>query len=193
MKRRLSELLPKERYEHSLSVEKVALDLARHYGISPEKASIAGLLHDSARGLGSPGLIKKAEEIGLHIDPIQRFEPKLLHAPLSAYIAKTEFGITDPEILLAIERHTVGAEDMSPLEKVIYLADHIEPGRDYEDVEKIRSLAYKNMDKAIAQCASSMIKALIRKGLPVYPLTVTTRNYYILKSLKTKECVTKEI
>ena len=187
IKKRLSELLPKERYVHSLAVEKVAQELALHYRTHEEKAAVAGLLHDCSRRYDGEELVKKAEEAGLHLDPVQRFEPKLIHAPLSAYIAKEEFGVSDPEILLAIERHTVGAEDMSDLEKIIYLADHIEPGRDYDGVDIIRDLAFKNMDEAIAQCTGSMIKELLERGLPIYPLTVRTRNFYLLKTLKRKK------
>lgn len=180
IKNRLSKLLGRERFEHSLSVQRVAIDLARHHGIPEEKARLAGLLHDSARWMDRLELLAKAEELEMDIHPIQRLEPKLLHAPLSAWMAQEEFGIQDQQILSAIARHTAGAENMSSLDKIIYLADHIEPKRNFWKVDLVRSLAYKNMNSAIVECASSMIRYLVDKGLAIFPPTILTRNYYLM-------------
>ena len=179
IKSRLVLLLDSERFAHSLSVQKVAQALAQKHKVDFTNASLAGLLHDCARYMGSAQLLKKAEELKMEIHPVERLEPKLLHARLSAYVAEKEFKVKDPEILQAISRHTVGAESMSELDKVIYLADHIEPSRDFLGVEQVRKLAFEDMNKAIAECATLMLKALLDKKLPIYPPTLLTRNYYL--------------
>ncbi|MEE8638658.1 MAG: bis(5'-nucleosyl)-tetraphosphatase (symmetrical) YqeK [Candidatus Margulisiibacteriota bacterium] len=179
--RKLKETLDPERFEHSLRVEKTAVALARRYRVSTQKASLAALLHDYSRKYSRKGLLKQARRFKLKIDPIRKFEPKLFHAELSALFAKNEFGVTSKQILGAIRKHTIGTPSMTKLEKIIYLADHIEEGRSFSGVRKIRSLAAKNLDKAILESSSNMLKFLLQKGLPIHPGTVQTRNYYLLK------------
>jgi len=119
--------------------------------------------------------------MGIKIDPIQKQEPKLLHAELSAHLASLEFGVRSSEILSAIKKHTTGSPNMTKLEKIIYLADHIEEGRDFAGVNTMRRLAFNNLDKAILESASNMLKYLLEAGLPIYSGTIETRNYYLLK------------
>lgn len=127
-------------------------------------------------------MLKEARRLKLKIDPISRFEPKLLHAGLSARLAKKHFGIRSKEILNAISKHTIGAPGMSKLEKIIYLADHIEEGRNFLEVSKTRRLAFKDLDQAIVETSSQMLSFLLKKGLPIHPGTVETRNYYLLRT-----------
>jgi len=182
IKKRLSEVLDEERFSHSLSVEKTAMDLARHHGVPEDKAKIAGLLHDAGRWMEKEGFLKKAKEFGIEADEVEKFEPKLLHSKLSAAVAKRDFGITNQEILSAIENHTTGRVGMSKLDEIVYLADHIVAGRSYKGVEEVRSLAYINMDLAIVKSTTSMIELLAQKNLPIHPRTVQTRNFYLMKS-----------
>ena len=177
----LKAALDAERFEHSLRVEKTALALGKKWGVSREKIIPAALLHDCARRYDRRRLLKEAGKIGLEIDPIRRFEPKLFHAEISAYLAEKEFGIRSKAVLQAIRRHTVGAAGMSKLDKVIYLADHIEEGRDFAGVKKIRALAFKDLDRAVLLSTGNMIRYLVDFGLPIYPGTVETRNYFALK------------
>ena len=177
----LKEVLSQDRFEHSLRVEKTALALARKYRVNLKKASLAALLHDYARQYGRPELVKQAKRHGLPVDPISQFEPKLLHAELSAILAKRDFGIKAADILRAIARHTLGAPKMSKLEKVVYLADHIEEGRDFAGVDKIRKLAFTDMDRAILESTATMLQHLLAERLPIHPETIRTRNYYLLK------------
>ena len=174
--------LDPKRFEHSLRAEATAVSLAKKHGVSIKLASIAALLHDYARKFSRAELLKQAKKFRLKIDAISKFEPKLFHAELSALLAKREFGITSPQILKAIKKHTVGTPKMTTLEKIIYLSDHIEEGRNFAGVKKIRNLAFRNLDKAIVASASNMLKFLLNEGLPIHPGTIATRNYYLLKS-----------
>ncbi|MBU0672037.1 MAG: bis(5'-nucleosyl)-tetraphosphatase (symmetrical) YqeK [Candidatus Margulisbacteria bacterium] len=176
----LKKELDPERYAHSLRVEKTALALARRHRVPAGKASLAALLHDYARKFSRPELLKQAKRFKLGIDPVSKFEPKLLHAQLSALLAKRDFGVKSTEILRAISRHTVGAPGMNKLEKIIYLADHIEEGRNFSGVKKIRSLAAKDLDQAIIESSANILRFLLVKGLPIHPGTIRTRNYYLL-------------
>ena len=180
--KKLKNSLDAERFEHSLRVEKIAIKLARNYGVPVKNASLAALLHDCARKYRRAELLKQARELKLKIDPVQELEPKLLHAELSARIAEKEFGIRSPEILKAIRRHTTGVPRMNLLEKIIYLADHLEEGRDFAGIKKVRAAAFCDLDQAIVESSSKTIKYLIKKGLPIYPGTVRTRNYYLIKA-----------
>ena len=162
VKNKLRGLLSKKRYEHCLDVAKTAVQLAKIHYSDPKKAETAGLLHDCAKG--SKG---------------KRLESKLLHGFASACIAKKEFGIKDKDILNAIAHHTCGRTNMSKLEKIIYISDHIEPGRKYRNVSKMRAAAKKDLDRAIVLVSSEMIKYLLSKDAPIFEQTLVTRNYYL--------------
>jgi predicted HD superfamily hydrolase involved in NAD metabolism len=175
----LKDLLPKDRFEHSKRVKKSAEDLAKKHKVNIENARIAALLHDCSRFLNRQGMLKMAKNLGWKISEIEKFEPKLLHAKLSAEIAKKSFGISNKGVLKAIEEHTVGSENMSLLSKIIYLADHIEIDRDYPNVAIVRKLTNKNLNKAIVASSSQMIQHLLDQGLPIDDQTVKTRNRYL--------------
>ena len=171
--------MPSDRFDHSLRVAKCAMELAIHYTLDQEKAKIAAILHDCSRYLDREGMVKQAEAFGIKLSEIERFEPKLIHADLSAEIAKREYGVQDPEILKAIAEHTLGSDEMSELSKIVYLADHIESDRDYQGVEKVRGLAFKALDQAIALSTGFMIQHLLDNNLPIALQTVKTRNRYL--------------
>jgi len=179
MREKLKKLLPPERYRHSLRVEAAAILLADHYKVNRSKASLAGLLHDCSRFLSCKQMLIKARRFGIPIGPMEKLEPKLLHAKLSAKIARQDFKIKDRQVLSAIALHTVGAEKMSKLDKIIYLADHIEGERNYKEVQKVRKLAFLDLDSAIVESTGAMIKYLLLKDLPVSCETVKTRNAHL--------------
>jgi len=181
IKEKLKRLLPPERYKHSLRVEAAALALAGRYKVNSKKASVAALLHDCSRFLSRKQMVGKAFAWGLPVGPMEKLEPKLLHAKLSAVIALRDFKVKDKQIIKAIKLHTVGAEKMSLLDKIIYLADHIEGERDYKEVKKVRKLAFSNLDSAIVESTSSMIRHLLKDKMPVSCETVNTRNAYLSK------------
>jgi len=179
--KKLKRLLPPSRFKHSLRVREKVLHLSKYYRVNLKKASIAGLLHDVSRYMDRDGLMLLAQKIGVKIDPISRLEPKLLHAQLSAYIAKKRFGIKDKLVLRAISHHTLGKKKMSLLEKIVYIADHIEEKRSHAGIKKARSLAKRDIDQAIVAISSSMIRYLLENNLPVHPGTYEVRNYYLIK------------
>lgn len=180
--KKLKETLDPERFEHSLRVEKIALALGKKWQVGKRNIIPAALLHDCARRFNRNGLLREAKKLGIEVDPVRKFEPKLFHAEISAHLAKKEFGIKSAEILRAIRRHTIGGTGMSKLEKIIYLADHIEERRNFPGIKKMRSLAFKDLDQAMLASTTSMLKYLLARGLPIYPGTVRTRNYFLLKS-----------
>lgn len=119
------------RYAHSVRVARYAELLARRHGVDPRKARVAGMLHDLARLYSAERLLAESAARGLPIGAREREHPTLLHAALGAALAREKFGVEDPEILSAIEKHTLGADEMSPLDCVIYLADSLEPNRKF--------------------------------------------------------------
>lgn len=171
IRQELSLSLDDERYQHSLRVQATAIELAKVHGVDPQKASLAGLLHDCARRFSREGLLAEAGKRGLPIDEYSRLEPKLLHAKLSALLAAELFGVDDPAVLSAIEKHTLGAPQMSKLDEIIYLADHCEEGRDHPRAAKNLELAKNNLAKAVAAVAADTLSYLEGKGLKVHPGT----------------------
>ena len=179
IKEKLKKILDKARFNHTLRVEKQALDLARRYKADQNQASLAALLHDCARSLDKKGLLARAKKEGLRIRPIDQKEPKLLHGKLSALIARRKFAIKDPLVLKAIVNHTVGRPKMSKLEKIIFLADHSEAGRKFKGVKRLRRTALKDLNKAVALSCDLTLDYLKRNNLPVDSRTLKTRNYYL--------------
>lgn len=179
LREKLKKLLDEERFTHSISVEITAAKLAKSHKINVKKAAVAGLLHDCARWMDEANLLNTAKKAYIKIDPFLRAHPKLLHSELSTYFAKDYFGIKDKEILTAIKNHTIGRPNMSKLEKIIYIADHVEPGRGHEGIKEIRKIAYKNLNLAIVKISTGMIQYLLDRNLPIYLQTIITRNYYI--------------
>ena len=137
IERKLGKELDGYRYRHTLGVMYMAAALAMRYDITLlQNAQVAGLLHDCAKGIPNDKKIKMCEKRGIEITLIERKNPSLLHAKLGAALAKEKYGVSDPDILGAIRWHTTGKADMSMLEKIIFIADYIEPMRD-----KARSLS----------------------------------------------------
>lgn len=159
----------KKRLEHTLRVETLAVTLARFWGVSEEKASVASLLHDVARDEPESSLLGLA---GGTDDPLVRemaetSAPVILHAPVAALIARRDFGVDDPEILLAIALHTTGAPHMDRLAMIIFLADYCESGRDFLGVEEVRSLLFSSLEAAMLCALSQMLVYLHRHSLSV--------------------------
>lgn len=182
IKKELRETLSKRRYIHSLGVASEAEKLARRYGADTEKAYLAGLVHDCAKEYPPEKMenILK-EEYGVVVDSMSKIMPKILHGPLGACDAQRKFGIYDPEILDAVKYHTTGKGGMGLLTKIIYIADYIEPNRDFDGVEELRNMAYEDINEAIIHGIDETIKDLIRRGLVIHPNTMHARNDLIMK------------
>jgi predicted HD superfamily hydrolase involved in NAD metabolism len=167
----LKKNLSKEKYTHSLNVEKTAIELANKWGEDEQKAGFAGLMHDVTKGLDNIAL---AKEYGIK----DYASPKTLHAYTGAiYLQKQEI-TQDPDILNAVKYHTTGREGMSLLEKIVYLADLIEPGRDYASAQKIRPVCYESLDLAMFLSLKMTIKFILKRNMPIDLNTVFAYNYY---------------
>jgi predicted HD superfamily hydrolase involved in NAD metabolism len=177
--KRLKETLDPDRFEHSLRVEKIALKLAARYRVNKQQASLAALLHDCARRYDRRGLLREAKRLGIKVRPLDRTEPKLLHGELGVRLAQREFGVKARPVLDAIRWHTTGKPGMSKLAKIIYLADHVEEGRDHAAAGRLRKLAFRELDRAIAESASAQLEYLLRRGAPIDPATLETMNSYL--------------
>lgn len=172
--------LTKNRYEHSLGVKEAAVALAKVYGISEERCSIAALLHDCAKWMSEEELIALAKEHGYSIDLVMYNNAQLLHGICGSIVSKETFKIEDREILSSIEFHTTGKAEMSLLEKIIYLADYIEPGRSFPGVEQIREAAFRDLDEALLLCFDSTISFVLQRGQLLHKDTVEGRNYLLM-------------
>lgn len=173
--------LTEKRYAHSIGTAECARNLAVKYSLEPEKAYLAGLLHDCAKCFSTEKLISLIEENIPEVDEIEKSNKKTLHAPVSAYVAKQTFGVNDEEILSAIRWHTLGKLNMTDFEKIIFLADKIEERtRENWYAQPIRSyLTEKNgLNKAILQCYKQTIKSLVERDLMICPLTIDIYNQY---------------
>ncbi len=174
----LKDNLNEERYIHTLGTAECAKELALKFKLDSEKAYLAGLLHDCAKCFSNDKLLDIIHKY-LQVEECEMLNYKTLHAPVSAYIAEKEFNITDSEILSAIRWHTLGKLDMSNFEKIIFIADKIEPNtRDKEYSDKIRILLdeEKGLDKALLKCYKETIKSLVKRDLKICLLTIEIYN-----------------
>lgn len=175
-KRVVEKMLPEKRFRHTVGVSRTAAALAERYGASKEKAALAGMLHDIAKYFSDDQLkaiIKRRPDI---TDRYLHYSSKLWHAPAGAAYVQEQLGIDDPEILNAMTYHTTGKRQMSVLEKIIFLADYIEPGRDFPGVEPVRQAAEKSLDGAVIMELRQTIMHLLEKGRSVYPDTFDAYN-----------------
>jgi predicted HD superfamily hydrolase involved in NAD metabolism len=174
-------MLDKKRLAHSIRVQETAVKLAVQYNADIEKAATAGLIHDCAKCLPDSILFELAGRFSIKLNDIYRLQPGLLHGPIGACIAQKEFLIDDPEIIHSIKYHTTGCCNMSILDKIIYIADYIEPGRDFPGVSELRELAYRNFDEALFKSCNITIEYVLKRNLLIHPLTIEFRNSLLLK------------
>ncbi|UNL84267.1 bis(5'-nucleosyl)-tetraphosphatase (symmetrical) YqeK [Priestia koreensis] len=175
----VKEQMTEHRYQHTIGVMETAIQLAKLYGVDEKKAETAAIFHDYAKFRSKDEMEqiirteKMPEDLLVH-------NAELWHAPVGAYLVEKEVGITDPDILSAIRYHTSGRADMTLLEKVIYLADYIEPGRHFPGVDEVRETAKVDLDQALVQSLRNTISFLLKKNQMVYPDTIYTYNSLIL-------------
>jgi predicted HD superfamily hydrolase involved in NAD metabolism len=160
------------RYEHTVRVARCADVLAQLHGFDARKARLAGMLHDLARLYSGPRLIAECEARSMPIDDFERANPIVLHARLSAAIAREDFGVQDPDVLSAIAKHTTGAAEMSPLDCAVYLADSVEPGRKHPERAGQWALAKADLREGMRAVLRSSFAHLAEKGIPAAPQTV---------------------
>ncbi|MGO1995767.1 MAG: bis(5'-nucleosyl)-tetraphosphatase (symmetrical) YqeK [Staphylococcus equorum] len=180
--------LPEKRFNHSLRVAETAVKLAEIYDGDKDKAELAGILHDYCKydDLGSMYQIVTQNELDSNL---LSYGSEILHGPVAAIIMNQQFDVTDEEVLLAIKNHTTGRAQMTKTEKLIFIADYIEPGRQTPGVEEIRDLAYNqgSLDKTIYEISKRTVLYLINKDINVYDATIACLNYYNYSDERVKD------
>lgn len=176
----VKEQLTERRYLHTIGVMDTAIVLARKFGSNEKKAELAAIFHDYAKYRSKEEMEKIIAQENMPAD-LLKANIELWHAPVGAFLVEKEAGINDEEILNAIRFHTTGRAGMTVLEKVIFLADYIEPGRKFPGVDKVRQLAKENLDLALIKALKNTISFLLEKNQPIYPDTVHTYNDLLIK------------
>lgn len=177
----LQRRLKPKRFEHSLAVAEEAVRLAKRYGVDAQKARTAGLLHDVMKNTPPEDQLCVLANYGVEMSDVERAAEKLYHAMSGAAFAQHVLGIADHDILNAVRYHTTARAGMSPLEKVLYLADFTSADRDYDDVDVMRRLVDVSMEEAMAYALAYTIKDLVKKKKPIHPDTVAAFNEVMLK------------
>lgn len=165
-----------ERLAHVHRVVETAQPLGQRLGLNPQQVHVAALMHDYAKAMKPEALLAAARQRGLVTDPAEEAQPHLLHGPVAAALLAEEGLVTDREVLAAIRYHTTGRAGMSPLEKVIWLADYLEPGRQFPGVDGLRALAEQNVDQALLEALNQTIIYVIGRGWPLHLDSVRARN-----------------
>ncbi len=179
IRKTLHKKLKKERYEHTIGVMYTASSLAMCYGTDVQKALTAGLLHDCGKYCPMKEQIKLCEKHGISLTESELDMPALIHAKLGAYLAEYEYGIKDQAVLDAVRYHTTGRPGMTMLEKIIYIADYIEPNRkEIPGLGEIRGVVFQDIDRAVYLSAQRTVQYLTDGGKPADPMTVSTYKYY---------------
>lgn len=178
---KLKASLKESRFNHSLCVAETAKELAVRFGADPDKAYLAGLVHDCAKCLSDEELKEKIKIYNIDLDKATLNSPQLLHSFVGAFEAKAQYGIHDEEIFDAIYYHTVGKADMPLLTAIVYLADAIEPLRSYPGVDEIRKAAETSLDKAIYMYTETSLDFVQKRGYYPHPNSVEVRDYYLQK------------
>ncbi len=179
LRKKIEKVQDAKRFEHTLGVEYTAAALAMCHGASVEDARLAGLLHDCAKCFSDEKRLSVCEKKNIPITEIEGRNPFLLHAKVGAFLAKEKYGVENRDVLNAILYHTTGREGMSLLEKIIFVADYIEPGRKQApNLPEIRRLAFQDLDKALLWILEDTLKYLKRSGGETDPMTELTWRYY---------------
>ena len=177
---RLKEELDEYRYVHTLGVAFTSAALAMRYETDVDKALLAGLLHDCAKCIPNDEKYAMCERCGVELTEMELRNHSLVHAKLGAYLAKAEYGVEDEEVLDAIRTHTTGAPGMSLMQKIVYVADLIEPDRDdrIPNIGKTRAIAFEDIDEAVYIIVKRSIKYLKQVGKEIDSASLDTYEYY---------------
>ncbi|QAY65306.1 bis(5'-nucleosyl)-tetraphosphatase (symmetrical) YqeK [Paenibacillus protaetiae] len=167
--------MPEKRWRHTEGVMATAVTLAERYGEDPAKAELAAILHDVAKYWPTSRMEQIIVEQHMPKE-LLLYDKELWHAPVGAWAAEHDYGVTDAEVLDAIRYHTSGRRQMTKLDKIVCLADYMEPGREFPGVDRIRELSEQSLDKALLAGFDSTIGFLLEKGRRIFPLTVEARN-----------------
>ncbi|MBF7094378.1 bis(5'-nucleosyl)-tetraphosphatase (symmetrical) YqeK [Streptococcus sp. HF-1907] len=175
---KVQSVMSDKRFRHVLGVERAAQELAELHNYDVEKAGLAGLLHDYAKEVADADFLALIDKYDLDPD-LKNWNNNIWHGVVGIYKIQEDLGISDPEILRSIERHTIGAVDMTTLEKIVYVADYIEHNRNFPGVDEARVIAQASLDKAVAYETAHTVAFLASKAQPIYPKTIETYNAYV--------------
>lgn len=180
LRKAMKKVQDKDRYEHTLAVSYTSACLAMLNNIETEKALRAGLLHDCAKCIPTEQKLSLCKQYGIAVSALEKRNPSLLHAKLGAVLAKEKYGETDIDVLNAIENHTTGRKNMSVLEKIVFIADYIEPNRSKaQNLTLIRKLAFSDIDAALVKILEDTLKYLEGTGMEIDPNTKDTLEFYL--------------
>ena len=184
IKKDLRENMSEKRFEHSVSVMKKAIELAKIYNENEDEAALAGLTHDIAKEIPDDEAFMIAEENGIELDEIEKINTKLLHGKIGAFLAKEKYGFNE-RITDAIKFHTETVPEMDNLSKIVYVADKIEDTRvsDKVDLDKQREVAMQNLDDAVIMILEASTLKQIEKGRLIHPNGIYTRNYLLMNKI----------
>ena len=172
----LSDKLSAKRLQHVLSVQEMAVDLAYTHKADTWQTSLAALLHDSAKWMNAKELYDAVRCYEIHLDPIEKMNPSLLHPLVGVKLAVEKFAVTELEILEAVRNHTTGHPSMGVISQILYIADFAEPGRTHKTVDLVRKFAYTDLARAVHHVAHAKIEHLLKKGVMIHPNTLHTYN-----------------
>ena len=179
IRKQLVKVLDSKRYEHTQGVAYTSAALAMRYGEDIEKAELAGLLHDCAKCLDNEKKIHICKKHDITISEAEQRNPFLLHAKVGGHLAKTKYKIDDEDIINSILYHTTGRPGMSLLEKIVYIADYIEPGREHApNLDEVRSLSFQDLDEALLQILEDILVHLKESKKEIDPMTQMTYEFY---------------
>lgn len=178
LQHKLRENMDASRYVHTMGTVRCAIDLAARYGVDGKQARLAALLHDCAK-FAPQQLLASCEEYGLDVEELKKDFISVIHGPLGAMVARREYGVEDEAVLSAVYWHTLCHEDMTVLEKIIYLADKIETGRKYAGIEAIREATDKSLDAGVLACMERSIAYVQTRGKKLHPNVIGAREYLL--------------
>lgn len=179
----LADNVSPQRLQHILGVEQMCIQLAVCYGVDQQQAAMAGLMHDLAKFFSTNRLLTIAQSEGIKIDSICATHPHLLHADVSAIVARVEFGVDDEEILAAIRNHTLGSPQMSKLSCVVFVADALEPNRgNTPELVTLRRIAQENLYQSVQQTCDYSLRYLLSHQKIIHPRVILTRNWALAQT-----------
>jgi predicted HD superfamily hydrolase involved in NAD metabolism len=174
----VKEQLTEHRYIHTVGVTHTAIKLAEKYGANVKKTELAAIFHDYAKFRPKEEMKEIIIKENMPADLLEH-STELWHAPVGAFLVKQEVGIDDEDILNAISYHTTGRLNMTLIEKIVFLADYIEPGRHFPGVDEVREIAEKDLNEACMMALKNTITFLLSRQQLIYPLTVQTYNEFV--------------
>ena len=188
LQRKMKKELDADRYQHTLGVMFTAASLAMCYGEDVGKAQLAGLLHDCAKCIPNDRKLKMCQEYGIEISKVELKAPYLLHSKLGAYLAREKYGVEDEDVLGAILWHTTGRPNMTTLEKIIFIADYIEPARfKAQNLAEVRRLAFHDLNLTVCRILEDTLHYLDSGKGEIDPMSRSAYRYYHKRFFETED------